>query len=277
MQKREFSLLTFDNIPLYACEWSPEAQPTAAIILLHGLGEHSQRYTHVAQAFTDAGYSFFAFDLRGHGRSPGLRGDFPSFEAVMKDIDSISSIVAEKYPQLPSILYGHSLGGLLVLYYVLSQTSKISGVIATGPGLRMAVDPSALKIKVGRTMMSIRPTLDFSNDIDRSGLSRDKTVVSAYIADPLVHDRVTARLGIEGLDTGKWVLDNADKLSLPLLLMQGTADRIVNPRTTRLFAEKLDGRTTYKEWDGYYHELHNEPEKDQVIQYMLDWIKNLNG
>jgi acylglycerol lipase len=265
-----------DHLNIYARYWQPEGNLKGTICLVHGLGEHSGRYSHVGQFLNSAGYALLATDLRGHGKSEGQRGHTPSMEALREDISRQLEEVQEQVPGAPIFLYGHSLGGTLVLSYGIRLNPKINGVIATGPLLRTGFEPPAWKLSLGRMMRNLFPTFTMSNEIDRDGLSRDPQVVHAYKTDPLVHDRLSAQLGIDMIEEGLWLLENASTLEVPTLLMHGSNDRICSLQASQEFAQKAGTSCTLKIWEGHYHEIHNEPEKDQVLEYFLQWL-NASG
>ncbi|MBA3072399.1 MAG: lysophospholipase [Anaerolineae bacterium] len=273
MQHSEYNWTTPDNVKLYGQEWKPEGKQKAAIAMVHGLGEHSGRYEHVAEAFTQAGYSLTAFDLRGHGKSEGIRGHAPSYAAIMEDITHNVDLAKEHFPGMPVFLYGHSLGGNLTLYYCLTQNPQIKGAIVTSPGLATAEPVPPVKLALGKLMYNLMPAMQMDNGLLRSGLSRDPEVEKIYSNDPLVHPKISARLALDLINNGKFIIDHAAEFPIPLLLMQGTGDYIVNPPMTKNFANAAPlSKITFKEWDGYYHELHNEPEKAQVLKTITDWI-----
>jgi alpha-beta hydrolase superfamily lysophospholipase len=193
-------------------------------------------------------------------------------ETLQEDISKLLKETHKRAPDTPIFLYGHSLGGTLVLSYCLRLQPKISGVLATGPLLRPGFDPPGWKMTLGRMMRNLWPTLAMSNGIDRDGLSRDPNVVRAYNTDPLVHDRVSARLGIDMIEEGLWLIKNASQLKLNLLLMHGSEDRICSLRASQELAEIVGSKCKMKIWDGLYHEIHNEQEQDQVLQYALNWM-----
>jgi acylglycerol lipase len=272
MQHIEFGWKTEQLLELYGQGWQPGSEPKGVVCLVHGLGEHSGRYVHLAGFLNRAGYALLTFDLRGHGNSGGRRGHTPGLEALVQDIALLLDEAARRYPGRPCFLYGHSLGGNLVLEYALHRHPELAGVIASGPVFRTAFEPPAWKVTFGRIMYSLWPTLAMSNEIDRDGLSRDPQVVRAYNSDPLVHDRLTVRLGIDLLQSGLWTLAHAAELALPLLLMHGAADRLASVEASREFATQAGSRCTLRIWDGLYHEIHNEPEKEQVFAYLLTWL-----
>jgi len=268
----EFAWETADGLQLFARQWKAEDQPRAVVCLVHGLGEHTARYGHVAVALNDAGYGLIGFDLRGHGRSEGQRGHSPAFDLMLDDVTHLLCEAEQRFPDSPRFLYGHSLGGCLALNHALRRRPQVAGVIATGPLLRTAFAPPAWKTVLGRLVYGLWPTLSLANGLDIRGLSHDAEVVRAYAGDPLVHDRVSARLGMDMLDAGEWALAHASEFFLPLLLMHGGADPITDAEASRQFAESMSADCTLKIWDGLYHEIHNEPEQQQVFDVMIEWL-----
>lgn len=273
MEQFDYRLETRDGQQLFGRVWQPESQPVGVVNLVHGLGEHSGRYHHLAGALVGAGFALVSFDLRGHGCSGGPRGHAPSHELVFEDIDSLLRESARRYPGVPSFLYGHSLGGNLVLNYGLRRQPGLAGVIATSPWLRLAFAPPAWKVMIGRLMDRLVPRFTLPSGIDPVDLSHDPAVVSAYVNDPLVHDRLSARLGVGALENGQWALEHAGEFSLPLLLLHGGADRCTSADASREFARKAGSRCTLKIFDGLYHELHNEYEREEVISLIINWLE----
>ena len=276
MRHFEFGWKTRSASHIYAQGWEPNKKPIGVICLVHGLGEHGGRYKHVAEFFNEAGYAFLSFDQCGHGKSDGPRGHAPSYEAMMEHIARLSGEAQHRYPSIPLFLYGHSMGGNLVINHCLYAKAKVAGVIVTGPAFKPAFDPPAWKLSIGKFLYDMVPTLSLSNELDLQGLSRDPDVINAYNDDPLVHDRISARLGIDIIHTGEWVSKHAADFTEPMLLMHGGADRLTSAPASEEFAKKLKkvgDLCTLKIWPGLYHEIHNEPEKEEVLGFMLDWIK----
>ncbi len=272
MEISEWTWKSFDGLDMYARSWSPNGKPKAVLVLVVGLGEHVGRYEHVAAALTAKGYGLLGFDLRGHGKSGGRRGHTPSYEALLDDIDAFLHQTDERYAGLPRFLYGHSVGGNLVLNYALRRKPDLKGVIATAAWLKMAYRPAAYQVILGRLMNGIYPSYTQPNNLNTKNLSRDQIVVRNYENDPLVHDRISARLFFGIYENGLWALEHAAEFPLPLLLMHGGADSIISLQAVQEFAEKAGDKVTLKVWDGMYHEIHNEPEQAQVFAYMLDWL-----
>jgi len=273
MFSEKFTLESQDGLPLEGIYWMPQTNCKAVVALVHGLGEHSGRYAHVADFFTQAGYAMSGFDLRGHGKSGGARGHAPNFEFLMGDIDRYLQQIGQKFPALPIFLYGHSLGGILVLNYVLRRNPRLAGVISTAAGLRTALEEQRMKLALVNTLASIFPTLSIPSGLDATQLSRDQRVVQAYQADALVHDRGTLIFAKEVFQAARWALLHASEFNLPLLVMHGTGDGIAYVSGSQDFANQLQQGVVIQLWEGFYHELHNEPEKTTVLNFMLDWME----
>lgn len=264
-----------DGIMFFTQGWEPDTDPKALIALVHGLGEHTGRYAHVGKVMTDAGYAMVGFDLRGHGKSGGARGHFPSLRTVMQDIKEFLVFLAQRYPELPQFLYGHSLGGLLVLTFALKDNAGVKGVIATGPGLRSPIHDQKLKVAMAKLLGSLVPSIQLSSDLEVTALSRDQNVVKAYVNDPLVHDRMSLGFGKAGLDATDQVFNHAAEFPVPLLIMHSKIDKITYSSGSEDFARlvaEAGNDVTLKLWEGLYHELHNEPEKAEVFAFMAEWL-----
>jgi len=260
-----------DKLEMAARGWTTE-NPKAVICLVHGLGEHINRYNHVGQAFTNAGYALQGFDLRGHGLSGGQRGHVPSYESLLDDIGDFLADAQKRYPGLPLFLYGHSLGGNLAINYALRFPANLNGLIATSPLLKLAFEPAPAQLTLAKVMNNIVPSFSQPSGLEQAAISRDPEIVRAYAADPLVHDKITARLFTVLHASGLWALEHAAGLKVPTLLMHGSADRLTSPEASKEFARTAGSIVTLRIWDGFYHELHNEPEKAAVLKVMIDWL-----
>lgn len=252
----------------------PSDSPRAVILLVHGLGEHIGRYEHLARFFNEHHIALLGFDQRGHGRSPGKRGHAPGLYPLLDDVESLLQHAQELHPDTPLFLYGHSMGGNLVLNYAARRRPQISGFIATGAWIRLPENPPALLLLLARFMSVVWSTFSQPNNIDTRKLSRDPEIVQAYNEDPLVHNRISARLATELLDAARWLDQFSSALSAPALIMHGGADQVTDPEGSRAFAERLKNEVKLKLWEGLYHELHNEPEKEEVMRYTLNWVES---
>ena len=264
-----------DGTSFYVQGWEPDAAPKAVVALVHGLGDHVGRYPHVAQALTDAGYAMVGFDLRGHGKSGGARGHFPSLDAAMQDICQLFQFISQRYPNLPQFLYGHSLGGLLALTYAIQNKADLKGVLVTGAGLRSALQEQKAKIAMANILGTLMPAMTIASGLDATTISRDKAVVDKYVNDPLVHDKTSLGLGKSALAAIDVCFAGAKDFRYPLLIMHGKADKLTYASGSTDFA-KLAGEknkdVTLKIWDGLFHEIHNEPEQAEVFKVMIEWL-----
>lgn len=272
MINREWNWKSKDGLEMYAQSWEPEGPPRAIVFFIHGLGDHSGRYAHIGKALADAGFAMTSFDQRGHGKSGGQRGHFPSLETILDDIHQHIQQAGERFPVLPTFLYGHSLGGLLVLNYATYHKHSLKGVIVTAVALRTPVLEQKFKMALVKVLGGLFPTMTIPTGLDVTGLSRDREVVRAYQEDPLVHDLATLASGRMGSPAMDRAFAHAAEFSTPLLLMHGTADRLTYPWGSQEFCDLVPGNCTLKLWDGLYHELHNEPEQDQVLAFVIDWM-----
>lgn len=265
-----------DGTTFHIQGWEPDnGKPKAVIALVHGLGEHVGRYAHVAQAFTEAGYALVGFDLRGHGKSGGARGHFPSLDAVMQDIRAFFKYLVSRYPDLPHFLYGHSLGGLLALSYALQYSNGLKGVMVTGAGLRTSLQEQKARVAMAKILGTFAPSMTIPSGLESAGLSRDPEVVKVYLNDPLVHDKTSMGFGKAALSAIDLCFARARDFVPPLLIMHGKADRITYPGGSEDFANlarEKNRDVTLKLWDGLYHEIHNEPEKAEVFKFMVGWL-----
>ncbi len=262
---------TKDHLKLYQQGWQV-SNPKAVVYMVHGLGEHSSRYKHVAFALNKAGYTLVAFDLRGHGKSQGVRGHAPSIDHLIDDIDIFARNVAERYPKIPRLLYAHSLGGLLAIDYCIRCKPAILGAVISAPGLRSSLQEQKMKVFLSKMGGLLLPAVQLKSGLDPTTLSHDENVVKAYIDDPLVHDDISFGLARSMLEGISFAFTHASEITIPLLVMHGSADRLVFPSGSQDFCRLIQGDCTLKIWEGMYHEIHNEPDKENVFSTMIDWM-----
>ena len=265
-----------DDITFYMQGWEPTGKPKAILCLVHGLSEHSGRYEHVGKALNEAGYALFGFDLRGHGKTGGQRGHMPSLDVALADIHQFIGFQKANFPDTPLFIYGHSFGGLLALAYILEHRDLLSGAVVTSAALHAQVLEKKNADKLVRFMGSLFPTLAVpAVFIDPKEISRDSAVVEGYVSDPLVHTKGSLGLGGVIVAAIEFCFAHARELTVPLLLMHGAEDQITNPRGSEDFAKRItetNEDVTLKLWDGLRHEIHNEPEQDDVFQFMIEWL-----
>lgn len=250
---------------------SPGENTKAVIILVHGLGEHIQRYIYWADLFKKEGIGFAGVDLPGHGRSEGRRGNIKSYVLLDNMIDILLNSCKKTFPGIPVYIYGHSLGGTIVLDYLLRKNPKVKGAIITAPWLRLSFEPPRIKLILASVMKNILPGLIQPSGLNANHISHDETVVEKYRTDPLVHGKISVSLFHGSMTAAKYSLEHASELKVPTLILHGSDDKILSPEGSREFAGKTS-LADLKIWDGGYHELHNEPFKDEVFAYIINWI-----
>lgn len=257
---------------VYWQKWEPTA-PKGVVVLSHGLAEHSGRYVHVASRLNDGGYAVYAVDHWGHGRSDGTRANVDRFAHVLADLDTVLTMARGEHPGVPVFLLGHSLGGLIALDYVITHgESGLAGLVLSGA----AVDPSvgsAVQRAAAGFLSRYTPNLGVLA-LDATAVSRDPDEVAKYVEDPLNHHgKVCARTGAETLASVDRVVKALPGVSLPLLVMHGAADRLTSPSGSTLVAESAGSKDkTLKLYDGLFHEIFNEPERDTVLADVVAWL-----
>lgn len=262
------------GIELYEQRWLPDAGEARAVVaIVHGFGEHSGRYTNMVDRLVPAGYAVYAFDLRGHGRSPGQRGHVDRWTEYREDVGAFVCHVSEREPGRPLFLLGHSMGGLIVLEYAEQHPEGLRGVIASGPLLAQP-GISPVKLALGRVISRVYPRFSLDTGLDVTAISRDPAVVEAYRKDPLVHGRGTARLSTEIAAAQARTLAGAPTWTLPLLIIHGAADRLAPATGSRAFFERVPAGVD-KERDEIpdgAHEPHNDTSQRQALDILQGWL-----
>jgi alpha-beta hydrolase superfamily lysophospholipase len=251
---------------------SPGDSVRAGIILVHGIGEHIGRYSYWIDRLCKNGYGFAGVDLPGHGRSDGKRGHINSYSLADEMLDFLISEYKKTFPGVPVFIYGHSLGGGIVLQYILRKNPGINGAVVTSPWLRLSFAPDRTKLLLARIMKNLLPSLTQPSGLVVKFISHDQKVVDDYIADPLNHNKISVGLFISAVNAAHYSLEHAGDLKVPLLLMHGSDDQITSPQGSIDFAAKTK-MAELKIWDGGYHELHNETFKEDVLTYIEKWIE----
>lgn len=264
------TLVSTDGLELYRTTWQPAGLSRAHFVVIHGMGEHAGRYNHMAQILNDAGISVDAVDLRGHGQSGGRRGHTPSLQAYLDDITQLlDSLEGDQ----PIFLYGHSLGGLIIIHYAFQHQNKLQGLIISAPALERKLEVPLYKLVLGRAMSSIWPSFTQPSGLNPDDLSRVKEVAEAYRADPLVHDKVTARFFTSITDAGPVAIRRASEIHIPVVVIQGGQDHIIAAEASQQFFEQVS--SSDKTWifiPEAFHETHNEADGDKVIRQIVDWV-----
>lgn len=266
-------LATADGVKLFQYRWLGAAEAKAGVVICHGFIEHAGRYGHLAEALNRQGYMAYAADLRGHGRSEGERGFVSRFEEYLIDIESSIEAARQHLGPKPLFLVGHSMGGLISMSYALRENDQLRGVVASGPAVCIADRVFPLLRKLARIVATVWPRLRLVR-MGVNNLSRDPQAVRAFESDPLVfHGRFPARTGAEILRAGAALLSEARRLETPLLVLQGEADAVVDPAGAgEAYRRAGSGDKTLRSYPGLYHALFHEPERDAIIDEVIQWL-----
>ncbi|MFD1956429.1 alpha/beta hydrolase [Paenibacillus thailandensis] len=271
MLRHDWTIVCRDGAELYVREWQPsEGVVKGLVCLLHGMGEHGERYSHLAKALAEDGFAVIAPDQRGHGRTPGKRGHIPPY-AAMDDAETVLREAMDRHPFVPAFLYGHSMGGNIALNCALRYKPPIRGLVLSSPWLRLAFRPPAVKVWLGRGIARLSP--EFSQP---TGLRKEDLYRPGYIReteDPYVHTSITVSSFLDLEETGKWALRHAASLHCPLLLLHGTADRITSWAASAELSDTLGERCRFLSWQDGLHELHNDAEGKEVIYAVSNWMQ----
>ncbi len=260
------------GVSLYAQSWTP---PVArrAMVVVHGLGEHSGRYQNIVDHFTPRGFAVYGFDHRGFGKSAGTRAFTTSFDDFLDDLDSFVDVVRARRPGEKIVVVGHSMGGLIVLRWAAFRAPRVAAVVSSGAALVPGASVSRMKIATARILSRISPKLSMPNEVNPADLSHDQAVVKAYEQDPLVIRKITARLGFEIIRSMGETLSAAGRVQLPILLLHGADDALVDSTGTRKFFETTQAPDKRLHlYPGFLHEIFNENGKEKVFQDMEAWL-----
>ena len=254
--------------------WLPDGKPDASLLIVHGLAEHCGRYANVVDRFVPRGYAVYGVDHIGHGKSGGRRVYVERFDDFVAVLKTYVDRIREWQSGVPLFMVGHSLGALIGAVYLLDHPGDLTGAILSGPLVKVPDNISPVTVLLSRLLSVVLPKLGVAA-VDATGVSRDPAVVRAYVEDPLVYTgKTTARLGCEMLKAMRRVAEEASKIQLPLLVLQGGADRLVSPDGAEML-HRLAGSTdkTLKVYDGLHHEVYNEPERDIVLADVEAWLR----
>ena len=263
------------GLVLYGRSWAPAASPRAAILVVHGLGEHSGRHASTAAVLAGAGFAVHAIDYRGHGRSEGRRVHVDDVDDYVADVQAGLTEARRRSPGVSVFLLGHSQGGLVGLKLALDHPAAVDGLVVTSPFLAVhpASRPSSAVRAMARVLLRVAPRLPMPTKIDVTLLSRDTTVGEAYARDPLVSHAASAGWLRAIGHAQREVRARARELSVPTLLMASGSDRLVDPEVTRQFARDTDPDIVeFVWWDGFYHEMLNDEGREEVLARIVAWL-----
>lgn len=253
--------------------WLPDGNMKAILFIVHGVGEYCGRYTNVINYFVPLGYAVYGLDHIGHGKSGGQREVIKRFEDFTEPLAQYYQMVKEWQPGKPIFIYGHSLGALITLFYLLDHQADFKGAIISAPPVKIPENISPMTVTIGKVLATIAPRTGLLG-LDTSGLSHDQQVVTAYNTDPLVfHGKITACISAGMLRAMLRFNEEGGKITLPLFILQGSADRLVDPAGAKLLYDKAGSKDkTLKVYDNLYHEVHNEPKRLTMFTDLETWL-----
>lgn len=268
-----------DGFEFYTQTWKEGTeQPKKVIVVQHGFGEHSGRYRNLIGALEGEKAAVYALDARGHGKTPGKRGHISDFNLYASDLAVLIQKAREENKGVPMILLGHSMGALIATLAVLKSEieTELNGLILSSGAFKPALDAvQAIKKAVGTLLARVAPALTVPAGLNVNLISRDANVVQAYMNDPLVHGKISMKMGADLFATGEALLEQASRITLPVLVLHGDADGIAQAQGSKEFFEALSSKDkTLKIYPGFYHETMNEPYADrkQVLTDIVQWI-----
>ena len=267
-----------DGLRLYESRWLPDGEAAAVLIVVHGFTEHSGRYAQAAERFNRSGYAVAAMDLRGHGRSQGSRAFIKTFDQYVDDLDTQLARTRERWPGKPLFLFGHSMGGTIIIRQAMTRPETIEradvrGIVLSAPALRVADGLFPILRRVTGVVARVLPRLRIVR-LGSSRISRDPKVVADFQNDPLVfHDRFPIRTGAELLAVLDEIQENPQALRLPFFLLQGTDDKVVCPRACRrLISRAKSPDKELRLYEGFYHDLLHEIDSEEVLKDIISWL-----
>jgi len=273
MKRKEGKLKGYKGLNLYYQYWLPEGKPKAVLLVAHGLAEHSGRYKNLVDYFLPRGYAVYALDHRGHGKSEGIRSYVDNFNDYLTDLNTFYDMVRKENKDAKIFLFGHSLGATIATAYAIKHQKELDGLIVSGASLVPSTSVSPVLLAMAGLVSALAPKMGVTL-LDASAVSRDQAVVDAYVNDPLVfRGKVPARTGAELARMWKQLPEQMPTIKLPILIMHGFADRLSDPRGSKLLYERVGSKDkTLKLYDNCYHEICNEPERAQVFADMNAWL-----
>jgi acylglycerol lipase len=261
------------NTDIYYQAWLPKGEVEAVLLVVHGLGEHCGRYMNVVNHFVPLGYAVYGLDHIGHGKSGGVREVVERFTDYTDTLKVYHEMVKGWQTGKPVFLLGHSMGGLTASYYLLDHQASFRGAVISAPLVKVSDSISQATIIMGKILSALAPKMGLLA-LDTQGISRDPEVVETYVNDPLVfHGKTPARLAAELLKAMLRVTAEADKISLPFIVVQGSEDKLVDPGGAQMLYDKAGSKDkTIKVYEGLYHEVFNEPERARVLKDVETWL-----
>lgn len=266
------------NLDIYYQGWIPEEDVKAVLLLVHGVGEHSGRYSNLVERFVPLGYAIYGIDHIGHGRSDGEREVVERFEDLTAPLKTLYKMITGWQPGKPVFIYGHSMGGLIASFLLLDHQDDYKGAILSAAPAKIPQRISPLTVALGKFLSRVAPKAGLL-PLETSHLSHDQAVVEAYRNDPLVyHGKTPARLSAEMLRAMIRVSAEVESISLPLFIIQGSEDKLIDPDGSQMLYENTSSTDkSIKFYEGFFHEVHNEPQRETMFKDLEIWLQSKWG
>lgn len=260
-----------DGLALYTVSWKIPS-PILNVCLVHGLGEHCERYDHVARFYNSLGANTYALDLRGHGQSEGARGCGPDLDAFLDDVDALITQMKSDSPGLPWIFHVHSMGGNIGLNHVLRRQSDCSAIVATSPWITIENTPSKGLVFMANLINKFGGFTQ-SSEIDASYVSTDKVEVEKYANDPLIHDKISSKAGMALYYSGQYLHNYKGGMPIPTFIAHAKQDKLTLASGSSQFAKNNPKNVTLELWDDVNHEIHNDVKREELFESIRIWLK----
>ncbi len=273
IQREEGYFQGTGGVRLFEQKWLPSSKPIGTVIIIHGLVDHSGYYSETASELVRRSYGVYAFDLRGHGRSEGEKSFVESFDDYLSDLEIFRNRVEEAQRDQRIFLLAHSMGGAIATMFVLTGKPRVQGLLLSGAALKVGKEVSRLTKALTPTLSRLAPRMRALN-LDNNFVSRNQDIVERKKGDPLIdHKKIPVRTGAELLKTINKIQAKMEELTIPVLIMHGTADKWTNPEGSKeLYSRSKSKDKTLKMYEGFFHEILSDPERARVHSDVLEWL-----
>jgi alpha-beta hydrolase superfamily lysophospholipase len=264
-----------DGLKMFAQSWVPGQHMHAVLFFVHDFGEYSTLYETWAAQFVQSGVGCFTYDFRGHGKSEGRRGYASSYHKLIKDLQLMLNRCRELFPDKPVIPYGHGLGANLLTHFVSTRPVWLDALVLTSPWFELHKPEGEFSSLAGNIFKDVMPGIMLTRNIPAEQITRDLRIAHEYSKDNKRVRHISLRLFHEILDHGTRGSKSIYKINVPMLVMYGSEDMLISSKAVRAFVRNASAKTTIKEWDSCFHELHTDPEKDAVFRFIMQWLDNV--
>ena len=275
MKFEDSKYIGYDGTRMYLAAWLPDdLNPRALLVAAHGLGSHGGDLATIGEYLSERGVAVFAPDLRGFGHYSGRKGHVMRFDEYIEDMDNLIMQVKDRFLNKLTYVFGSSFGGVVMTKYVIRYPKVVDGLVLHCPGVSPTLDIGKAEYVVGRLLSLLNVKRYIHNKVDFSLTTRRPEVAERHEKDPLRFQKVTPRFGIEGLKAAREAFEGAGLIEMPVLVQQAGADKMVDPARIREFFDGLGAKDkTWMLYEGLYHELHEEPERDEVLGDLMSWLE----